>query len=97
MEKFPSAGYGGWYRELYKSSGNNNAKILLTYSKQTGVCGVQHRCLVSKRQGRGQLDVSGVQVFQLVFTLATGKQIFFSFFFFSLISFSGGGGRDSGR
>lgn len=97
MEKFPSAGYGGWYRELYKSSGNNNPKILLTYSKQTGVCGVQHRCLVSKRQGRGQLDVSGVQVFQLVFTLATGKQIFFSFFFFSLISFSGGGGRDSGR
>lgn len=24
-----------------------------TYSMQTGVCGVQHRCLVSKRHGRG--------------------------------------------
>lgn len=51
-----------------------------TYSMQTGVCGVQHRCLVSKRHGRRQLYVSGMQVFQLVFTLSTGKQIFFFFF-----------------
>lgn len=50
-----------------------------TYSMQTGVCGVQHRCLVSKRHGRRQLYVSGMQVFQLVFTLSTGKQIFFFF------------------
>jgi len=48
---------------------------------ETGVCGVQHRCLVSKRHGRGQLYVSGMQVFQLVFTLSTGKQIFLFFFF----------------